>query len=277
MKRFILCFSVIFVVTALPAQQNVKISLPRDSHTTRQFVPTNGLHPSGSEIKTKVRPTVKTNSPLSTSSGQLDLGTVDEKAGLQSHRIFITNIADSAISVYRITTSCGCIKARQLHDEPIAPSATDTIVLDFNPLNMVGTIDSRVYVYTDAGLQPALRIDVVGMVTSDDLWRHLPKQLGPLRLKTTRLRFTDVKPATKPTLSIMCANSGAKPLRLSALMLPRYASFATQPEVLQPGEEGELVVTLNTDLMPAQRPLHFTFLLEGIKATRREITVSIEE
>ena len=89
----------------------------------------------------------------------------------------------------------------------------------------------------------------------------------------------DLPTQGRPSVRIACANSGDKPLRLSASMLPAYASFRTEPEVIAPGTEADIVVTIDMAKLPKRGDLRFPMLIEGIKGrpSERMIYVKIEK
>ena len=77
---------------------------------------------------------------------------------------------------------------------------------------------------------------------------------------------------------ILCGNSGDKPLRLSALVIPKFATFRTEPEVIQPGSEADIVVTVDASLIPAGKEKTFTFpiIIEGVDARPSDRTLNIK-
>lgn len=104
-----------------------------------------------------------------------------------------------------------------------------------------------------------------------DEWARYPYAMGRLRLKQNRMEFQEVMPGKRPSERILCGNSGDKPLRLSALVIPKFATFRTEPEVIQPGSEADIVVTVDASLIPAGNEKTFTFpiIIEGVDADRR--------
>lgn len=101
--------------------------------------------------------------------------------------------------------------------------------------------------------------------------------MGVLRLKQAKASITEVKPGTEPEARILCGNSGDKPLRISSLLLPPYARLTTEPEVIEPGDEADLVITIIADKIPATMPESFTFpvILEGLDARPSDRTIQV--
>lgn len=85
-------------------------------------------------------------------------------------------------------------------------------------------------------------------------------------------------PGKRPSERILCGNSGDKPLRLSALIIPKFATFRTEPEVIQPGSEADIVVTIDASLIPAGKEKTFTFpiIIEGVDARPSDRTLNIK-
>ena len=101
--------------------------------------------------------------------------------------------------------------------------------------------------------------------------------MGALRLKQSRVSISEVKPGTQPSARILCGNSGNKALRISSLLLPPYARLSTEPEVLQPGDEADLVITILADKIPSTMPKTFSFpvVLEGLDARPSDRTIQV--
>ena len=110
-----------------------------------------------------------------------------------------------------------------------------------------------------------------------DMWARYPHKMGALRLKQAKASIMEVKPGTQPSARILCGNSGDKPLRITSLLLPPYARLTTEPEVLEPGDEADLVITIIADLIPATMPETFTFpvILEGLDARPSDRTIQV--
>ena len=109
------------------------------------------------------------------------------------------------------------------------------------------------------------------------MWARYPHKMGALRLKQAKASITEVKPGTQPSARILCGNSGDKSLRISSLLLPPYARLTTEPEVIEPGDEADLVITILADKIPVTMPETFTFpvILEGLDARPSDRTIQV--
>lgn len=197
-----------------------------------------------------------------------DIGTLGENDAPRTVSFVFRNVSPSPVTVTRIQTSCGCTAA-SFGKQAVAPGQEGTITLRYNPKNRPGTVDTEAYVYTSASEKhPVARLSLTGNVLPDgDEWRHLPQAMGTLRLKRKQVTFSEVKSTQQPSERIACANSGTTSLKLSAQLLPDYASFRTEPEVLQPGQEGDLVISIDGSRMPADKKgvqAKFPILVEGV-------------
>lgn len=234
------------------------------------------------QIDSIVHPRVSTQGAdvLRCEPKSFDLGTMSEEAAAVSRTFALYNVSDKAIRIGRVRTTCGCTSAT-FDSTAIAPGKKTQITLTYNPKNRPGTIDVDAFVYlADGGKQPMARLSLYGEVTDNDVWSHLPYTMGALRVKRKEATMSELPAQGRPSLRILCANSGNKPLRLSAPMLPRYATFSTEPEVIAPGAEADLVITVDMTKLPRQNtPLHLPILIEGIggRPSERTIHVTIEQ
>ena len=209
-----------------------------------------------------------------------DLGKLSETDGLVSHTFRMRNVSGKPQRICRVRTTCGCTVAAY-DTTAIASGDEVSITLTYNPKNRPGTIDVDAFVYLEVNeRQPMARLSLYGEVLDSDVWRHLPQSMGTLRLKRKEVRFTELPPKGKTTMCILCANSGNKPLKLSSRILPSYAALHTEPMVIAPGEEADLVVTIDVDKLPKKEGvLRAPLIVEGVggKPSERTLHIVIEK
>lgn len=210
-----------------------------------------------------------------------DIGTLTEDDTPRKARFIYTNVSGEAVAIDRVQTTCGCTAAT-FSKRAMRPGERDTITLVYHPRDHVGTVDAKAFVYlTSSRGKPAASLGLTGNVLPGaDEWVRYPYAMGVLRLKQSELKFNEVEPGKRPSARILCGNSGDKPLRLSAFSLPKFARLRTEPAVIKPGEEADLVVTIDETLIPPERGDSFSFavMLNGIdiRPSERTFTVHVE-
>ena len=209
-----------------------------------------------------------------------DLGDLSEDDEPVSHTFTLRNVSDKSLRIQRVHTTCGCTAAA-FDTTAIAPGATTKVTLTYDPEDRPGTIDVNAFVYlADGSKQPTARLSLYGEVLDSDVWSHLPQTMSTLRVKRKEVTITELPATGKPSVRIACANSGERPLRLKASMLPAYATFHTDPEVIAPGTEADIVVTIDVAKLPKLgETLRFPMLIEGLtgRPSERTIYVNIEK
>ena len=209
----------------------------------------------------------------------LNIGTMTEDDAPKIYHFTYTNVSDKTINLTHVRTTCGCTVA-DVHTGEILPGESGVIALTYNPKNHPGTIDTNAFVYLSlSDKMPVARLTLTGNVLPGaDEWARYPYAMGRLRLKQNRMEFQEVMPGKRPSERILCGNSGDKPLRLSALIIPKFATFRTEPEVIQPGSEADIVVTIDASLIPAGKEKTFTFpiIIEGVDARPSDRTLNIK-
>lgn len=231
------------------------------------------------QIDSLVHPTLHTedNRALRAVKDTFDLGSMAEDDQPASRTFCLRNVSHVPQQIIRVRTSCGCTVAA-FDSTVIAPGKETEITLTYNPKNRPGTIDVDAYVYVASNdRQPVARLSLYGDVVDGDVWSHLPYSMGHLRVKRTMVYFTELPKGGRPSMRILCANSGDKPLRLSSRLLPSYATFHTEPTVIAPGEEADLVVTIDVDKLPKRDDvLKFGILIDGLNARPSDRSLQIE-
>jgi hypothetical protein len=207
---------------------------------------------------------------------QQDFGVIYETDSPLAVEYHFVNVSGKPVSITRITTNCGCTVA-EIGDSLVSPGEKGTIRIKFNPRRRSGTVDTNSFVYTSlSSKEPVAKLTLLGNVIDNDEWNHLPCRMGMLKLKRKEVAFEPVKAGTKPQLRIPCANVGTKPLLLSSELLPAFASFATEPQEIAPGEEGDIVITINGDMLPPKTPRSFSVVVDGIEGRISDRTLKVK-
>jgi hypothetical protein len=95
-------------------------------------------------------------------------------------------------------------------------------------------------------------------------------------LKRRDVAFEPVKSGTTPQMRIPCANVGTTPLRLFSRLLPEFMTFATEPAELAPGEEGDIVITVDGNKLPKNGNDKYSILIEGVEGRVSDRTIEIK-
>lgn len=228
-----------------------------------------------------VHPKLLTNSQelLQFSSSLQDLGTLTEDDAPRTCSFIGKNVSKQTIYIQRVHTTCGCTAA-EISQRELKPGDSCEIKLIYTAKNHPGTIDADAFVYLSVSdKQPAARLTLTGkVVPGADEWARFRHSMGTLRLKQDKVRFTEVKKGMKPEERILCGNSGKLPLKITALLIPDFAKLHTEPAVIAPGEEADLVITVDSDKLPLkkQKSLCFQIVLEGVKGKPSDRTIHVE-
>lgn len=208
-------------------------------------------------------------------TSHISIGQLNEDDKPRTVTFRYCNVGNQTVTLTNVVTSCGCTVAG-FSRKPLRPGEKDSLSLTFNPQNRPGKVDVEAVVYTDiSSRKPLARLFLSGLVTTIDEWSHLPQSMGQLRLSRKQVSFNLEE--EERTERIACANSGNKPVRLQALMTPPFLKFHSEPAVLAPGQEGDLVITLETDKIDDSKLLggHYYLILKGITGKPSERTIEI--
>lgn len=261
MKRRALYFLLLFAFagSVMSQVQNRRL-VPRE---TLDSLMTPRLMPNGSKV-------------LSFETLQQDFGVIYENDSSVTAGFFFTNVSDVPVSITRLTTNCGCTVAA-ISDSLFAPGESGTVSIVFNPHRRSGTVDTNTFVYTSlSSIEPVAKLTLLGNVIDNDEWNHLPCRMGMLKLKSKEVSFEPVKAGTLPRVRIACANVGTVPLRLSSEILPSFVIFSTEPAEMAPGEEGDIVITVNGDMLPPDAPECFNIVVDGVSGRISDRTIKVK-
>ena len=218
----------------------------------------------------------------------VDFGTIYESDSTKTFSFQFRNVAKEGIVLQNIGANCGCIYSFCEKYE-YEPGEEGLLQIKFNPKGRSGTVDKNIFVYAMTAKDffsdidgerksPMLvaKLTLLGNVVDLNEWRHLPVVMGDLRLKHKSVLFEPIKPGTSPQMRIMCANVGTSPLSLSSRLLPEFVTFATEPSEIAPGEEGDIVITIDGDKLPKGGNNKYSILVDGVKGRISDRTIEIK-
>lgn len=229
------------------------------------------------EIEAKVHPKLlkQADAILSFDTCRLSVDTLKEEDEPRTVSFHFRNCSQTPVRITRINTSCGCTGAI-FSRKPLAPKEESTIQLTFHPKNRPGTVDADAWVYTDiSDKAPVARLSLSGYVQASDEWKHLPQSIGHLKLSRRQIVFPNTGNTQQERIA--CANSDDQPMKLKALLHPSFITFHTEPAVLQPGQEGDLVITLDRQKLPssASGEKIISLILDGVTGKPSERTIEV--
>ena len=197
----------------------------------------------------------------------IDLGDI-EAEDVVYFTFEVRNATQHPVEITEFRPSCGCITMLS-KPQSIAPDATLSVRASFNPAGRSTAFEYRVNIYTDLDSElPTERVTVRGRVLNDDVWLHLPQRAGVLRLSRKEVIL-----AARGEERIVVANSGDKPLTISAKPTIAGLELRCEPEVLQPGSEGEIVVWYRGDL---DSDFNTILILEGVDASPADRVIKVK-
>lgn len=208
-----------------------------------------------------------------------DIGILTEDDEPKTYRFVCTNVSAKTVSLERVRTTCGCAVAH-VEAGDIEPGGKKNITLVYNPRNHPGTVDTNAFVYLALSEKaPVAKLTLIGNVLpAAGQWVRYPYAMGKLRLKQKQMEFKEIAPGERQAERILCGNSGEKPLRLSAAIIPGFATFRTEPEVINPGEEADIVITVDASKIPHGKGEWFSFpiIIEGLDVRPSDRTLDIK-
>ena len=175
----------------------------------------------------------------------------------------LRNTTTEAIEITEIRSSCSCLKVTTPITR-IEAGESITLRAEFNPTGRNGGFSIPILLYTTLDPKhPTLRLTVEGSVVATDEWSHLPESMGTLRLSRKSVTF-DRKTRTE---RIAVVNVGENPITLSAKPTAEGITLRTEPELLQPNAEGDIVITYSPTTEP-MRDIETAIIVEGCGTAR---------
>lgn len=175
-----------------------------------------------------------------------DFGTVKESDGDISVEFEFKNTGDAPLLILRAASSCGCTVPEYPH-QPIRPGQGGAIKVTYRAKGRPGPFMKSVTVYdnTQKKTQVTISGNVVSTTTPEDTYAN---EMGAgLRSKTRSMNFFDVYPnRTNRTRTLQFYNESDEPIQLTFRNNSKNIYLDPQPEIIQPKQEGKVLITFLT-------------------------------
>lgn len=221
-----------------------------------------------------------TDPRLSSDSASLDFETrhivaepMNEDDAPSTYVFRFTNIGKKPLKIDRLVSTCSCAAASADRMD-IKPGEKGEISVRYNPKGHPGRFERRVFVYTSGGDDPAAVLKLTVMVENgSDLSGLWPVQMGSIRLRRATVDFAREHKAVE---KLRFLNLSGKPLRLQCenAFLPECLSFRTEPEVVEDGKEGEIIITYDPSVPGAREQMGVILKGLGVPPSRSTIRIN---
>lgn len=189
----------------------------------------------------------------------------------------VTNKGTADLIIKDVHPDCGCTLVNWTRT-PIGPGSTGTIEATYDA-EMLGHFTKGLAVYTNLDSIPHY-LSIMGQVsmTQTEPSVEFPFKIGDYFLSTDNVEFDDVNRGEQPVFALQIFNSGKKTYRPELMHLPKYLTAVADPDVIRPGRMGRMLITLNSDELPAmgltQTSIYLSRFMGDRVSKETEINVS---
>jgi len=178
------------------------------------------------------------NTKIQISPTEYNFGVFKEESGRQTFDFIVTNTGGNPLIIQNVVASCGCTTP-EWTKSPISPGGKGKVTAIYDPANRPGAFNKTLTVYTNA-TPPTTVLTIKGEVTPrektvDELFTF---PVGPVRLESNQLAFTNVKKTEKKTQRISIVNTSKASVKVEFEGLPLHLTLKSTPENLASGQKG---------------------------------------
>ena len=183
------------------------------------------------------------------------------------------NVGKESLEIARLVSTCSCATAT-CPVRHVAPGESAQINVRYNPKGHPGRFERKIFVYTQAGNNPAavlkLSVDVSNGADHAVLW---PVQMGGIRLRTTEVTIDKDKKSVEPVSFINLTGKTLK-LECEEMFLPECLTFFS--ETVENGCEGTIQIAYDPTKPGARESLNLILKGLGLPPSRSSITIRIK-
>lgn len=195
-----------------------------------------------------------------------------EDDGIQTYTYPFTNVGEDTLKVRNLVATCSCMTA--LCPQPVVvPGETSEIVVKYNPKGHPGRFERRIMVYVDEDKDPTVILRLNVEVDKGGSFSGLyPISMGNIRVRRNEVSF---KIGKKSVERCQFVNVSDKPLTMvcEQPLLPPCLSVSTVPKTIEPGQEGEIVITYDPEKGGHRSRMPVIFKGLGLPPVQSSITV----
>lgn len=176
-----------------------------------------------------------------------DFGSFKEADGVQTTTFSFKNNGAAPLILSSVRASCGCTTPKWTR-EPIAPGATGTIDVAYNPKNRPGSFNKSVTVSSNAE-NPTVVLRITGKVEPREktLAEKYPRKIGNLRVKSNYVSFGKIKMGAVETKELELVNDTDEPIEVGFRTVPKHLTAKVEPTTIPAKGTGKLLVTYNSE------------------------------
>lgn len=176
---------------------------------------------------------------------EYDYGQIKEEEGPKKAIFTFKNVGTEPLQLTSVRASCGCTASNYTR-EPVAPGQTGFVEAIYNPAHRPGQFRKSVSVTSNDPEQGTIVLIIKGDVIPKPPTKadNYPSKMGQLRFKSNHLAFQNLLSTEKKTDTLGVYNDGQKPITLKGTKeLPEFLTVTFQPGVLNPEQEGVIIIT----------------------------------
>ena len=182
---------------------------------------------------------------LSIPVNSYDFGRILEDKGVVSHTFTFTNTGTEPLVVTNVRTTCGCTVPSWTVD-PVLPGAEGFVEIAFDPKKHQGAFHKTIQIQSTAQ-NANMFVTISGTVVPPLKEEILPYKLGELTSKSSQINLGYLYKGDTGVEDLVIANPTNHPVEIDFKDVPDYIVLMAHPQVLQPGEYGQIEVQYCTD------------------------------
>ena len=198
-----------------------------------------------------------------------------EDGGIKSFTYTFKNVGTDTVHINRLVTSCSCAVATY-NKKSVAPGKEGEITVKYNPKGHPGRFERKIFVYTGGYKNPAaiLRLKV-NVEVGADISGTYQYPMGKLRLRRNEVTFRRGERAVE---KCACINVSDAPVKIACnkYLLSSALTFKAQPEMLQPGQEGTIIIEYDPSVKEDRNELLIMLNGLGVPPTQSVIKVKLK-
>ncbi|MCQ2198133.1 MAG: DUF1573 domain-containing protein [Paludibacteraceae bacterium] len=174
-----------------------------------------------------------------------NFGTFPEENGRVQCQFVFVNKGTTDLILQKVRASCGCTTP-DWTKTPVAPGDSGVVNATYNASGRPGAFTKTITVTSNAGEQ---RLTIKGEVIpkAKKVEDEYPFEAGNLRLKSQNIYLHKITHPSQKSEKLKIYNNGTEDAKIVVKNIPSYLTVNVMKEVLKPKEDGEILITYDSN------------------------------
>jgi len=184
------------------------------------------------------------------------------------------NKGNAPCIIKSVNPDCKCAIATW-SSKPTKPGEKSIIKIQLEITDINGSFSKKIIVMSNA-IRPEKVLILAGKVMNNSATEEFEYSVGDLGVKSKHINIGIINKGEIKTKTVPIINRSKKPMKIQAEDIPEYVSLKIEPETINPGDRGLIIVTYNSNEINEWDNIidRTTFIINDKKFSKQKVAIT---